>query len=50
MNKDPGLLLTWLPIDGHELDFKFNFSRQGNRYAGGIPQVGMCRPMWMTKT
>ena len=34
VNKDLGLLLTWLPIEGHELDFEFNFSRQGNRYAG----------------
>ncbi|SFX98374.1 outer membrane receptor for ferrienterochelin and colicins [Paracoccus pantotrophus] len=34
VNKDIGLLLGWLPIDGHEVDFEFNFSRQGNRYAG----------------
>ncbi len=34
VNQDIGLLLGWLPIDGHEVDFEFNFSRQGNRYSG----------------
>lgn len=34
VNKDIGALLTWDGIEGHEVDLEWNFSRQGNRYAG----------------
>lgn len=33
-NKDIGSLLTWQAAEGHEVDFEFNFSRQGNVYVG----------------
>ncbi|MDO5622749.1 MAG: FepA family TonB-dependent siderophore receptor [Paracoccus sp. (in: a-proteobacteria)] len=34
INKDLGSLLSWRVNDNHQLDFEFNFSRQGNRFAG----------------
>lgn len=34
INKDVGALISWAPIDGHEIDFEANFSRQGNIYTG----------------
>lgn len=34
VNKDLGALLTWDVAPGHELDLQFDFSRQGNVYAG----------------
>jgi ferric enterobactin receptor len=34
INKDIGTLLTWHGIEGHEVDLEWNFSRQGNLYAG----------------
>ena len=34
VNKDLGTLLTWDMAPGHELDLQFDFSRQGNIYAG----------------
>lgn len=34
VNKDFGTLLTWDAAPGHEVDFEFNFSRQGNVFAG----------------
>ncbi|WP_374299994.1 FepA family TonB-dependent siderophore receptor [Paracoccus sp. (in: a-proteobacteria)] len=34
VNKDVGTLLTWDMAPGHELDLQFDFSRQGNIYAG----------------
>lgn len=34
VNKDLGALLSWQVTPGHALDFEFNYSRQGNRFAG----------------
>ena len=34
VNKDLSTLLTWHGIEGHEIDLEWNFSRQGNLYAG----------------
>ncbi|WP_207099488.1 FepA family TonB-dependent siderophore receptor [Paracoccus shandongensis] len=34
VNKDTGALLTWDMAPGHELDLQFDFSRQGNIFAG----------------
>ncbi|RWR28126.1 TonB-dependent siderophore receptor [Sinirhodobacter populi] len=34
VNKDFSALLTWEPVDGQSIDFNFDYSRQGNRYAG----------------
>ncbi|MDS9468840.1 FepA family TonB-dependent siderophore receptor [Paracoccus sp. MBLB3053] len=34
INKDISTLLTWHGIEGHEIDLEWNFSRQGNLYAG----------------
>ncbi|MCZ0962264.1 FepA family TonB-dependent siderophore receptor [Paracoccus benzoatiresistens] len=34
VNKDAGALLTWDVAPGHELDLQFDFSRQGNIFAG----------------
>lgn len=39
--RDLGALLTWLPIDGHEVDFDFTFSRQGNEFAGEASGGGL---------
>lgn len=34
VNKDLGALLTWDAAPGHEIDLDYQFSRQGNIYAG----------------
>lgn len=36
ISKDLNALLSWRPTGGHEIDFEFGISRQGNRYAGDV--------------
>ncbi|RWR27038.1 TonB-dependent siderophore receptor [Sinirhodobacter populi] len=41
VNKDFGALLSWAPTDRNKIDFEFNFSRQGNKFAGDTLSGGV---------